>query len=147
MRKIDLGRAYLELEMQQEATEVFNSIMHESPTDISMLNAGKVYLDNGNLKRAGAFIERASGPIPETVAIYNEYAIILSKNGQFYKSLEYYRKCLKVHPENEVFLFNLAVVFYKMNNIKKARFNLEKLLKINPENQGALELLKKIIGT
>ena len=98
-------------------------------------------------KQVWANFKEKEGITDDQLKAFQEYAIILSKNGQFYKSLEYYRKCLKVHPENEVFLFNLAVVFYKMNNIKKARFNLEKLLKINPENQGALELLKKIIGT
>ena len=143
-RKIDVGRAYLELGKHSQATEILTSIKLDSPTDISMLNVGKVYLDNGKLKEAGSFIESTSGPIPETVSIYNEYAIQLSKNGEFSKSIDYYRKCLKVHPDNEVFLFNIAVVFYKMKNIKKAQFNLKRLLKINSKNKSASDLLKII---
>jgi two-component system chemotaxis response regulator CheY len=144
-RKIDVGRAYLELGMHGEAAELLGSIRTDSHTDLAMLGVAKAYMEKGDVEQAGVFIDKISDPIPETIAIFNEYALQLSKIGEFAKSSIYYRKCLKMHPDNEAFLFNIAVIYYKMGDNEKARGHLEKLLNKYPNNKRAPALLERII--
>jgi len=143
-RKIDVGKIYLELGMKEEADEIFNSIIRDNPTDLSLVGAGNAFLKKGDLQKADNFFSKASAPIPETAAIFNQYAIELRRVGNYDKSIQQYKKCLKILPDNEAFLFNMARAYLEKGDFPQARVFFSKVHALYPSNEKAMLFIKHL---
>jgi two-component system chemotaxis response regulator CheY len=140
-RKIDLGKVYLKLGLVNEAVETFDSIRELNPTDLNFVDMGDAYLKSGDLKKAGIYLQQAADPIPETISIFNKYAIELRKAGYLEGSLKQYHRCLQIEPDNYVILYNLGRLYLEMGKYEEAKKALESVLRLVPDNKNAKKLL------
>ncbi len=131
-RKIELGNVYVKLGLADEATELFDAMKISNPTDLNLVEMGKVYLDSGKIKEAGKFLEEVVDPIPETLEVYNKYAVELRKTGEYEGAIQQYRKCLSLVPGNNVILYNLGRVYFEIDRYEEAIVALEESIKSKP---------------
>lgn len=80
--KIDLGKLYLSLGMEEQAREQFEAVMLKNPSDINLIKMGKAFLVRGNLKDAATFLDQAEQPIPEAATIFTRFAAALENSGE-----------------------------------------------------------------
>ena len=130
-RKIELGKVYVKLGLANEATEIFSDIAKTNPTDLNLVDMGKVYLDSGDIKEAGNFLDQTIDPIPQTVETFNKYAVELRKIGQHEAAIQQYLKCLSLVPGNDVILYNLGRIYFEIGRIEEAIVALEECIKSN----------------
>ncbi len=140
-RKISLGKVYLRAGLADEAAETFDSVAELDPTDLNLVNMGGSYLSSGETKKAGEYLDRAVDPLPETVAVFNKYAIELRKLGEYEQALEQYEKCLNLAPGHHVILYNLAKLYFEMQELEKTKTALENCLRSKPAHEKAQKLL------
>ena len=131
-RKIELGNVYVRLGLADEATEIFDVIVESNPTDLNLVDMGKVYLNSGNIKKAGKFLEQASDPIPETLEVFNKYAVELRRIGKYEGAIQQYLKCLSLVPGNPIILYNLGRVYFEIERNEEAIVALEECIKSEP---------------
>jgi len=131
-RKIELGNVYVQLGLADEATEIFDAIAKSNPTDLNLVDMGKVYLNSGNIKKVGKFLEQVVDPIPETIEVFNKYAVELRKIGEKEEAIQQYMKCLSIVPGNYVILYNLGRVYFEIDRYKEAIAALEESIKSQP---------------
>jgi two-component system chemotaxis response regulator CheY len=143
-RKIDLGKVYLKLGLVNEAVEAFDSIGELNPTDLNLVDMGEAYLKSGDLNKADKYLQQASDPIPETVFIFNSYAIELRKVGELESALKQYHKCLQIEPDNHIIIYNLGRLFLEMERYEEAQKTFESVLNLAPDNKNAKKLLDYI---
>lgn len=142
--KIDLAVACFANENIEEAERVIQSVMNNRPTDLNMVNIARIYLDRGDIDKAGSYLKLTVDPIKETVQVFNKYAVALRKLDRFEDAAEIYRKCLKIEPESDILHYNLAVLYTKTSQPEEARKSLSEALRINPENEYASSLLSRL---
>lgn len=131
-RKIELGNVYVELGLADEATEIFDAIAKSNPTDLNLVDMGKVYLNSGNIKKAGKFLEQVVDPIPETIEVFNNYAVELRKIGEEEEAIQQYMKCLSLVPGNYVILYNIGRVYFEIGRYEEAIAALEESIESQP---------------
>lgn len=131
-RKIELGNVYVELGLADEATEIFDAIIASDPTDLNLVDMGSVYLNSGNIKKAGKFLKQVVDPIPETLEVFNKYAVELRKIGEYEEAIQQYLKCLSLVPGNHVILYNLGRVYFEIGRYDEALVALEESVKSKP---------------
>ncbi len=131
-RKIELGNVYVELGLADEATEIFDAIMASDPTDLNLMDMGNVYLNSGNIEKAGKFLKQVVDPFPETLEVFNKYAVELRKIGEYEEAIQQYLKCLSLVPENHVILYNLGRVYFEIGRYEEALVALEESVKSKP---------------
>lgn len=131
-RKIELGNVYVELGLADEATEIFDAIIASDPTDLNLVDMGSVYLNSGNIKKAGKFLKQVVDPIPETLGVFNKYAVELRKIGEYEEAIQQYLKCLSLIPGNHVILYNLGRVYFEIGRYDEALVALEESVKSKP---------------
>lgn len=143
-RKIEVGKVYLDLGLRDEAAEAFHSVEESETTDLNRVDMGAAYLSHGHVNKAGGYLEQAADPIPETVAVFNKYAIELRKLGQYKESLKQYKKCLKIEPESYIIHYNLGKAYFEMGQHRKAQKALENSLKLKPDHEKVKILLAHV---
>lgn len=142
--KIDLATACFANDDIEEAERVIQSIMSNRPTDLNLVNIAKIYLERGDIDKAGGYLKQTVDPIKETVQVFNKYAVALRKLDRFEDAAEIYLKCLKIEPDSDVLHYNLAVLYTKTNQLGEARKTLTEALRLNPDNEYASSLLAKL---
>ena len=141
---IDMGGCYLQMGQTAEAAGIFADIEESDLSDIHVVNIGAAYLDVGDVVKAGEYLHGINSPIPEMVATFNKYAILLRRNGEFKKAIRQYDKCLEIDPGNFALLYNAAVASLENKNPKRALELLNQCLKINPDLPQARALLFRL---
>ena len=145
-RKIEVGNVYLELGWEKEADDLFDTVMRSNPTDLNMVKMGQIFVKKHKLKKAGMLLKEVAEPIPESVAVFNRYAIELRKKGDFEESLEQYKKCLEVVPDEPTILFNMGMVYFEMSDEERAKKRLRQALAIKPDFDRAQKLLDYLLN-
>ncbi len=143
-RKIDLARAYVNIGRIEDAEKVVSAIIRSSPTDLNLVDIAQLYLDMGEVDRAGSYLKQTVDPIPETVSVFNNYAIALRKTNRYEESANIYRRCLEISPGSGILHYNLGFLLTTLGKPLEAKKVLQKALKLNPEDQHARSLLEKV---
>ena len=131
-RKIELGNAYLQLGLLDDATETFSHVKESAPTDLNYIKMGSAYLAAGDIKKAGEYIKQAVDPIPETISTFNNYAIELRRIGEVEEAINQYKKCLSIYPNHYIILYNLGKAYFEMGNYEEAKKALTKSIASKP---------------
>ena len=139
--KVDLVAGYYTAGKSEEAEQAAKGIITSNPTDLNLVNIAQVYLDQNQMDKAAHLLDQTVDPIPETVRVFNNYAVALRKLDRLEDAANIYYKCLKVNPNWDVLHYNLAVLHMKNKNMKEAFAALTKALKLNPNNELANDLL------
>jgi tetratricopeptide (TPR) repeat protein len=143
-RKIDLAGAYFATGRGAEAERVIQGIVNSRPTDLMLVAIAQLYLDQGQMDKAGDYLKQTVDPIKESVHVFNNYAVALRRANRMEDATDIYLKCLKIDPESDVLHYNVAVLYAKGDRIKEAREAAAEALRLNPENQHARDLLQKL---
>ena len=141
---IDLGKLYLEMEMEEKAREVFREVMSSEPTDLNFIKIGKAFLKKGRLEDAADFLNKTVQPLPETVYVFAQLALMLEAAGNFEAGVNQFKRCLELVPDHPVYLVKLAEIYLKHGEVAKAKELLEQCLKSHPEHDQARKLLESI---
>lgn len=144
-RRIEVGNVYLELGWEKEADELFDSVMRSEPTDLNKVKMGQIFVKKHELKKAGKLLKNVEEPIPDSLAVFNRYAIELRKQGDFEESLEQYKKCLEVIPDEPTILFNMGTVYFEMGDEERAKKRLRQTLALKPDFDRAQKLLDFLV--
>jgi two-component system, chemotaxis family, chemotaxis protein CheY len=145
-RKIDLARAYVGVGRIEEAEKVFNTVIGSNPTDLNLVDIAQLYLDMGEVDKAGSYLKQTVDPIPDTVSVFNNYAIALRKADRYEESAAIYKRCLEITPDSGILNYNLGFLLFRLGKLTEAKKTLQKALKINPEDLHAKSLLDKVDG-
>lgn len=143
-RKIDLAGAYFATGRGDEAEKVIQGIVNSKPTDLVLVAIAQIYLDQGQMDRAGDYLKQTVDPIKESVHVFNNYAVALRRANRMEDATDIYLKCLKIDPDSDVLHYNVAVLYAKGDKIKEAREAAGEALRLNPENKHARDLLQKL---
>jgi two-component system, chemotaxis family, chemotaxis protein CheY len=143
-RKMDLARAYVSVGRIEEAEKVVNTVIGSKPTDLNLVDIAQLYLDMGELDKAGSYLKQTVDPIPETVSVFNNYAIALRKADRFEESAAIYKRCLEITPDSGILHYNLGFLLTRLGKLAEARKVLQKALNLHPEDLHAKALLEKV---
>ncbi len=85
---------------------------------------GLTYLSLGDTQRAGhtfrKIVSMKSAFGPEHKHLFNEFGISLRKSGMFEECVQYYKRALELHPEDDHLLFNIARAHYDAQELDKS---------------------------
>ena len=133
--KIDLGKLYLNLGMEEQAKEQFEAVMQKNPSDINLIKMGKAYMVRGKLKEAATFLDRAEQPIPEAATIFARFAAALENEDDLPAACRQYEKCLQLLPDNTAVLLNLSKLYLKTGRRDEASTIINDLHQRFPDNE------------
>ncbi len=142
--KIDIGKFYLDSEMDDKAQEIFQSIMEDSPTDLSLVKIGKALIKADKLDEAAAYLNKTVHPLPETVYVFEQFAEKLAMAGKHEESAQQYVKCLKIQENSEKFAIKLSKTYLQLDKKDTAKETLNIFLSEHPEGEEAARLLLTI---
>ena len=145
-RKIEIGNVYLKLGLVNEAAEEFGSMKESEITDLNKVQIGAAYLSHGDVKKAGEYLEKTVDPVPETISVFNNYAMELRKLGEYDECIRQYEKCLKIERGNYFIFYNLGRVYFELEKYEESQKALEDSLKSNNTKpaQKLLDYVKSI---
>jgi CheY-like chemotaxis protein len=143
-RKIDLARAYVSAGRKKEAGKVVDEVIGSNPTDLNLVSIAQVYLDMGEVDKAGSFLKQTVDPLPETVSVFNNYAVALRRAKRYEESADIYKRCLQIAPDSAALHYNLAYLLTTLGKSTEAKKIVQKALKVNPEDEYAKSLMEEI---
>jgi two-component system chemotaxis response regulator CheY len=143
-RKIDLAGAYFATGKGGDAEKVIQGIVNSKPTDLILVAIAQIYLDQGQMDKAGEYLKQTVDPIKESVHVFNNYAVALRRANRMEDATDIYLKCLRIDPDSDVLHYNVAVLYAKSNKLKEAREAAANALRLNPDNRHARDLLQKL---
>jgi CheY-like chemotaxis protein len=141
---IDLGKFYLEMEMEDKAREIFAEVMSAGPTDLNLIKIGKAFLKKGRPEDAAAYLDKTIQPLPETAFIFAQLGQQQGDAGNLEAGVRQFRKCLELVPDQPEYLVKLAELYLKQGDVSQAKELLELCLKSHPDHDQARKLLKPI---
>ncbi len=133
--KIDLGKLYLSLGMEEQAKSQFEAVLQQNPSDLNLIKMGKAYLVRGKLAEAAAFLDKAEQPIPEAASIFAQFAAALENSGDLPAAARQYEKCLQLLPDNATYLLNLSKLYLKTDRRDQAAAIINDLHRRFPDNE------------
>ncbi|MCK5232699.1 MAG: tetratricopeptide repeat protein [Desulfobulbaceae bacterium] len=142
--KVDLAEAYLNMGKNGEADKMIDSVLNSNPNKLNLTKLGKLFLKHQDLTKASQCLGQAGEPLPETVSIFNNYAIKLKKAGNLDESLVQYRKCLQADPDQSAVIFNMALLYYEKKDYTKTVKSLQSILNKNQNNEEVKQFLDHV---
>lgn len=143
-RKVDLAEAYFKTGLTSEAEAVVDAVMKSSPTNLIVTDLGKLYLEQEDLGKAQQFLGNAAIPTPDTIHIFNNYAIFLRRRGLYNESEIIYKKCIELAPDSFALYFNAGIVCKKNRDYVQAKVMFEQTLRLNPNYEPAMVYLDSV---
>ena len=137
---IALGKFYLDMEMEENAQQIFNQILASEPTDLNLIKIGKAFLKKNRVTDAALYLQKTVDPLPETAFVFAQFAEMLQKNGNLAESAVQYEKCLQLVPDHPEYLFRLGELYLTLGELDKARLLCLEWLKRQPEAEEAKKL-------
>ena len=130
-----MGRAYKELGMNEEAQQCLQK-------------AADIYLGREKMQDAEAVLNEILQISPDSVNVFNSLGVLYRRRGDLQTSLNYYRKALKVHPEEPHIHYNIGRLYFELKLPDQAKTAFNKALELDPDFNEAKEVLNAIeIGT
>jgi tetratricopeptide (TPR) repeat protein len=142
---VDLGKAYLGVDMIPDADHSFETAIKMEPENVpNRKNIGAAYLQKGLYDKAEKIFDDAIKITPGNIQLYISRAISFRKQGKYQESIDIYLSALNIDPNDEGIFFNLARVLIESGERKRGIKAIEQALKIDPEFEEANVLLKKM---
>jgi len=141
---IDLGKFYLEMDMEDKSREIFAAVMSAGPTDLNLIKMGKAFLKKDRPEDAAAYLDETVQPLPETAFIFAQLGQKLGDAGNLEAAVRQFRKCLELVPDHPEYLVKLAEIYLQQGNVAQAKETLEQCLRSHPGHEQARKFLEPI---
>jgi len=116
---------------------------------IGYVNAGKVYLEQGNEYEAINYFQKALKIAPNDLGANQSLAALYYKRNDVAKAEIYYKKIIQIQPKDPNAYIDLAKLYLRNNKIQNARITMSSLnyrnpaAKNNPEVQQVMKSIQK----
>ncbi|MEK6885969.1 MAG: tetratricopeptide repeat protein [Nanoarchaeota archaeon] len=128
-----IGAQLNTLNKLDEAEEYIKKSINDNPSFAqSWLELGIIYLKKNKLSEAKESMQKAES-LQLNSMTFNYLGIIFGKEGEFDKSIEYFRKAIALIPKNADFHFNLGLTYHQMDNRKEAFLEFKRAIELNPK--------------
>lgn len=141
-QKIDAARIYFTIGKTDEAENIFGTLLQDSPTYMTLVEIGKVYLERGDIDMASTYLDKAFDGVADFVGTYIEFGVKLLEVKDFEKAIQIFKKCLKSFPDNINLLFLLGKTYVESNNFLLAKPLIQRVLQEQPGHKDAKKLLE-----
>lgn len=139
--KVDLGKFFLETDMEEKAQEIFEAVLATGPSDLSLIKIGRAFLKKNRLGEAKRFLDKTVQPLPETAYIFEQFATAMGQAGEHAACAEYFQRCLRLCPANHNYVLKQATALAALNQKAEAREALKNFLKTYPDNPEVANML------
>ncbi|WP_022662320.1 tetratricopeptide repeat protein [Paucidesulfovibrio longus] len=135
--KLFMGRRFFDMGRLDKAEKLFCSIVLQDETNIDA-NTGltEVYANQKRFTDLRTVLDRLFGVDDlfreQQRHKFNEFGILLRKQGLFDDAVRFYRKALEVNPEDDHLHFNLARAYYERGRKDSCLEHLYECLRLNP---------------
>ncbi len=127
----NLGLAFLQMEMYEEAKREFDRILEISPNDvIARFYMGIIFSKLGNYKKAIENFESIRKGGFESPPIYNNLGVFYELMEDFDKGIEILNEGKEKFSDNAYILMNLAILEFKKGNLEQSITFFEQALRI-----------------
>lgn len=132
-----LGLLYRDTGRSDEAVDLLQRAIEMDGTEAyGLLALARVYANQNKLELARSSFEKAIVVSPKYWEVYHDYATFLVRYGSQAEAIEFYKKALKLAPENPVTLNNLGGTYLYAGDFKKAAKALERSVAFSPTSWG-----------
>ncbi len=145
-----VGTIYIAQGQDDEAIEVYERLVAQSPDDVVALNNLAWSYRDIEQDRALTLAEKAADLAPDSAAITDTHAMVLFHRGEFDKALAVNEKALGLEPENPQLRYHRARILAEAGSNSEAVSILEAIASEEvpfPGRSEALELLSELKGS
>ena len=121
--------------------EVYQLLGRSGEAEKCLGQAAELYLEKRMDEDAEAVLMQAMALNPNTINVFNALGIVYRRQGRYPEAIKYYRKALKVKPDDEHIYYNLARVYATEKSFRLARSCLQKATTLNPDFEEARNML------
>lgn len=122
---------------------LYESILRYSRTPRVYVNLGNIYVNRGDLDKAGEYYLKALEIAPGQTEAYVNLAYIYNARKDYGKAEKNLEKALSLSPRHPNAHFNLAVVYFNTGRRDRAVERIKRTLELNPNHTAALNVLGK----
>lgn len=127
------------LKVQDERTRA--ALENRAETAREHLDAGRDYLNNGQLNEAIAALSTAASLDPKLGEAHNLLGVAFAKKGLADRAKDSYERAVKAEPDDAQVLNNLGYTLYENGNYRAAVDRLKRALKLAPRDERILNNL------
>lgn len=145
-----VGTIYIAQGQDDEAIEVYERLVAQSPDDVVALNNLAWSYRDIEQDRALTLAEKAADLAPDSAAITDTHAMVLFHRGEFDKALAVNEKALGLEPKNPQLRYHRARILAEAGSNSEAVSILEAIASEEvpfPGRSEALELLSELKGS
>lgn len=134
VEKFDEAVEYVKNEQGMEALKILLPIIHSNNENLdARYYAAMAYRQTGNYTKALIYLKELT-EIAERPEVYSEIAINLAELEDFDGALEYFRKALKITPDDAGILCNIGACHLNLSQFDEAKRMFELASRINPSD-------------
>jgi len=130
----NLGLAFLQMEMYEEAMREFNSILEISPNDvIARFYTGIIFSRLGNYNKAIEHLKNIIKGGFESPTLYNNLGVFYELTEDYNKSINILNEGKEKFPDNPYILMNLAISYFKSGNMEQSITFFDESIKVKQD--------------
>jgi tetratricopeptide (TPR) repeat protein len=127
-----------------EALKILIPICEDNPENLdAKYYAAVAFRQTENYHKALLYLKELLN-IAERPEVYAEIGINLAALNDFESAIEYFKKALKIKPDDSGIICNIAVCQLNLGNIDEAKKNFELAARINPKDEIALSWIERL---
>ena len=135
----------MKLEWKLAAEQYEKALLMDATDERSMHNLLIVLDQQNNLPRGRPFLERYTRRRPLDVKMSLALGQLLRKSKDFKKSLEEYKRSVKLTPDNSELRTNMGMVLLELDRITDAQAELEEAVRLQPDSVSARINLSELL--
>lgn len=148
---LNIGKCYQEMGEHDKAIAAYNKIIEkvkagkesiegDETAAKALTNIGEIYLNQGNMEKAGEYLKQAVDNFPEDETIAFNVGQIFFEQGETDKAIEYFNLAIKINESWPTPYRQLGYAYLNKGKYKLAVDSLKKFLELAPDSQEAVNI-------
>ena len=143
----DRARLYFNKQMYREAEELYRRVIaQQSGSASDHLMLGRALAEQGKLQEGIAELETAMSIDDQNSEILSTYGLLLARDGQTNRAIDFFNAALKLNPSSGVNHFYLGMAQQRRGDFEKAFQAYRNALELNPANASAHLYLANLLA-